>query len=531
MVAARPRSFVRRSAAAGLAALAAGVGSAAPAVAHPSSASVGGSVASVTDPRLPNTSTSMDVRANYQGQTSCDPAAKPGVEAYARLLLTTYRTGRNGGIVRGCGLGSTSEHKEGRAFDYMLDSTDSYEKAVGDSLTRWLTGPDSRGYDAGNARRLGVMYVIWNRRFWSTYTGTWRTYTGPNPHTDHVHTSFSWDGAVQRTSGWDGSQVTQLDQGTCRVYDEQPAPVYTTRRTSSCPTDLPSPPSSPYPIVWPGESGSNVRLAQQRLGVSADGVFGSVTRSRLMSWQTGTRVPVSGVLDKPTWARLVPPRIDLGWAVSGDWDGDGDSDPGWFDDGVFSLRWTDGSTRRIGLGGPGDQPVIGDWNDDGRDGIGVFRAGRWSLRNSLLGLGEVTSFSYGVFPGDRPVVGRWTSVSPVGIGVVRDGRWLLRETAADGPVDLEVAWPGDGRPLLGAWTGSGLAKPGWVADGSWRLSGSVLEPATWARVAFGRGGDDYLVGHWVPGGIDTPGVARSQSFFWRTDLSGGDPTGSSTYRP
>ena len=90
----------------------------------------------------------VDVVASYQGQRSCDPAAKPGVEAYARLVLTTYRQGRNGGIVRGCGTGATSEHKEGRAFDWMLSIGVPAEKAAGDALT-------SLADRAGRHRRRG----------------------------------------------------------------------------------------------------------------------------------------------------------------------------------------------------------------------------------------------------------------------------------------------------------------------------------------------------------------------------------------
>ena len=136
--------------------------------------------------------TALDVVPAYQDQRSCDPAAKPGVEAYARMVLTTYRQGHSGGIVRGCGIGATSEHKEGRAFDWMLSVNNPAEKAAGDALTAWLTGKDAHGVVGGNARRLGVMYVIWNRRIWSTYriADGWRPYTGSSPHTDHVHTQL-----------------------------------------------------------------------------------------------------------------------------------------------------------------------------------------------------------------------------------------------------------------------------------------------------------------------------------------------------
>jgi putative cell wall-binding protein len=252
---------------------------------------------------LPQT---LDVATTYRQQYSCDPVAKRGVEEYLRMLLKTYPMGHSGGIVRGCGIGSTSEHKEGRALDFMLSVNVPDQKAAGDALTSWLTGKDSEGVVGGNARRLGVMYVIWNKRIWSVYnTSGWRTYTGPVPHTDHVHTSFSWDGAMGRTSWWDGSAATNIDQGPCPVYTGQPAPVYTTRRTSACPGTV-SPPASKYGIVWPGQSNSSVKVAQAKLGVQPDGAFGPQTRTALFAWQRTASVPVTGVLDKPTWAKLVP---------------------------------------------------------------------------------------------------------------------------------------------------------------------------------------------------------------------------------
>ncbi len=269
----------------------------------PAGAAQGAAVVPQPNRTLPS---ALDVATTYRQQYSCDPVAKAGVEAYLRMLLKTYPMGRSGGIVRGCGIGSTSEHKEGRALDFMLSVNVPEQKAAGDALTSWLTGKDANGVVGGNARRLGVMYVIWNKRIWSVYnTSGWRTYTGPVPHTDHVHTSFSWDGAMGRTSWWDGSATTDVDQGPCPVYTGQPAPVYTARRTAPCPGTAPAPASS-YGIVWPGQSSSTVKVAQAKLGLTADGAFGTLTRTALFAWQKKAGVPVTGVLDKATWAKLVP---------------------------------------------------------------------------------------------------------------------------------------------------------------------------------------------------------------------------------
>src|SRR5688572_26278508 len=62
----------------------------------------------------------IDAYAAYEAQSTCDPIAKPGVVAVKDLL--NERFGKHSwGIDRSCDQGGTSEHKEGRALDYMLD--------------------------------------------------------------------------------------------------------------------------------------------------------------------------------------------------------------------------------------------------------------------------------------------------------------------------------------------------------------------------------------------------------------------------
>lgn len=73
-----------------------------------------------------------------------------------------------------------SDHPKGRALDYMIDNIKN-GKATGDALANDLI----KNYKAWN-----VKYVIWNRYIWSPGKG-WRRYSGPSPHTDHVHASFN----------------------------------------------------------------------------------------------------------------------------------------------------------------------------------------------------------------------------------------------------------------------------------------------------------------------------------------------------
>ena len=243
----------------------------------------------------------LDLRTPYEAQLSCDPRDKPGVSAFAALMKANYKTGTTG-ISRTC-TAAISEHYDGRALDWMLSAKDPQQKAVADSVVAWLSADNG-----AMARRFGISYIIWNTKMWREYAPErgWAAYTGSVPHTDHIHFSFSWDGAMARTSWWTGKATTTIDLGPCRVYAGQYAPLYTLARTAACPTNLPVAPVSPYPVYVIGQRNAQIAVAQKVLGVTADEQFGPVTFAALVAWQTTARVPITGVLDKATWAKLVP---------------------------------------------------------------------------------------------------------------------------------------------------------------------------------------------------------------------------------
>ncbi|MCU1692122.1 MAG: hypothetical protein JWM64_1213 [Frankiales bacterium] len=151
----------------------------------------------------------VEALASYVGQSVCDPVAKPGVLAASKLILAAYPGTASSGIVRACAVGARSEHKEGRAFDWRLNAAVASNRAAAADFTRWLFATDALGNRYANARRLGVMYIIWNKKIWRAYdtAAGWKPYTGANPHTDHMHISFSWAGARKTTSYWTGVGV------------------------------------------------------------------------------------------------------------------------------------------------------------------------------------------------------------------------------------------------------------------------------------------------------------------------------------
>jgi hypothetical protein len=73
-----------------------------------------------------------------------------------------------------------SDHPKGRALDYMTNDMKN-GSAVGTALANDIIK---------NYKAWDVSYVIWNRYIWFPGRG-WQKYTGPSPHTDHVHVSFN----------------------------------------------------------------------------------------------------------------------------------------------------------------------------------------------------------------------------------------------------------------------------------------------------------------------------------------------------
>ena len=146
-----------------------------------------------------------DPYAEYDGQQLCLKQIQPGVAAFRDLVLETYPCTGDAGSLRECTLGGQSEHKEGRAWDWRV----SYPHPAADALIEWLLKTDQNGTPHANARRLGLMYIIWNRQIWRAYRAKagWSPYSGSNPHRDHMHFSFSWEGALQHTSYWHDATI------------------------------------------------------------------------------------------------------------------------------------------------------------------------------------------------------------------------------------------------------------------------------------------------------------------------------------
>jgi len=148
--------------------------------------------------------------ASYQPATKCTPKAKPGTKQLGRWLVRRYGGGY-GPISRSCG-GSRSEHTEGRAFDWLLNAAAKQDRRRARDFLERAFGTDGRGHTHALARRMGIMYIIWNDRMyaaWDQFRPAPYLSSGCSSkkkcsktlrHRDHMHVSLTRRAARAETS-------------------------------------------------------------------------------------------------------------------------------------------------------------------------------------------------------------------------------------------------------------------------------------------------------------------------------------------
>jgi hypothetical protein len=139
---------------------------------------------------VPQFSQPVDDYPPFEAVTKCDPTPKPGVVAFRDWIIGELG-GEDWGISRRCHDGKpTSRHHEGRAWDWAPPT-----QAAANQLLDCLLRNEHE-----LARRAGIRVIIWDHKIWTPRTKNWEPYTKPNPHTDHIHFAFSWDGAYAKTT-------------------------------------------------------------------------------------------------------------------------------------------------------------------------------------------------------------------------------------------------------------------------------------------------------------------------------------------
>ncbi|NUR07029.1 MAG: hypothetical protein HOQ22_03325 [Nocardioidaceae bacterium] len=201
--------------------------------------------------------------ATYQPQTNCSPNAKPGTLKLSRWLQRQYPGSGSLGISRSCKDGGVSEHKEGRAFDWAVNVGSARDRRYVASFLKRIFATDKAGNRHALARRMGIMYLIWNDHIYSSYRGfvarayrpckVLRTCGDTLRHRNHVHISLSRAGGAGRTSWYTGH------------VSVPPAPKPPTPSTPkpSTPTPTTPKPSTPKPST-PRPSGVDLSTTPYR---------------------------------------------------------------------------------------------------------------------------------------------------------------------------------------------------------------------------------------------------------------------------
>jgi hypothetical protein len=253
----------------------------------------------------------IEAPSPYIPQTDCDLILRQGTVALMRLLQRTYPDGVNLGILQSCSAeGITSEHADGRALDFGLNVKNARQHAEADAFLQWLFAPDRYGNTQAMARRLGIMYVIYNAQIRSIGDPGYSPY---NPsvcgggkgdastcHRNHIHISLSWAGALGHTSFWTGT-VAAVDYGPCVA----PGHLFSGHYTKPNPIACPPAPLRPLPALALKARGPSVALVQKALKVQADGIFGPITARAVLAWRKAHRMSTSSpIVDSPMWAAL-----------------------------------------------------------------------------------------------------------------------------------------------------------------------------------------------------------------------------------
>lgn len=185
---------------------------------------VAGLVLALLGPSLPSArgigySPVVDAPAPYQAQRTCTTKPRPGTVALSRWLLRTYPATRSMGLMRACGSGGRSEHKDGRAFDWGADVAKARTRRAAYGFIRKALATDAAGNAHALARRMGIMYLIYDDTIWASYSDF-----RPRPylhsgcktkakcsrtlrHLNHVHISLGYAGAAAQTSWYRSRNV------------------------------------------------------------------------------------------------------------------------------------------------------------------------------------------------------------------------------------------------------------------------------------------------------------------------------------
>jgi hypothetical protein len=155
----------------------------------------------------------VDAYASYQGENGCRDRPMKGTKQLAAWITKKFAGGTANASMRACS-SSTSEHQDGRAIDWTMDAAKEADRAEVDRFLTTLFATDGDGEEHALARRMGIMYVIWNDHMYRAYGNPhfakddYLSSSCPSRkkcsktlrHRDHVHISLSRPGGKAETT-------------------------------------------------------------------------------------------------------------------------------------------------------------------------------------------------------------------------------------------------------------------------------------------------------------------------------------------
>ena len=210
----------------------------------------------------------------YYSAKSCSGQAEVTTQRMQAYLIARFDAMTNGGIYNCRNIAGSSQlsvHGTGRAGDTMTGTGQP-------TLASKYLAEQMRVFSA----EIGIQGLIHNRRQWFCHNSTeWRSYSGQNPHTDHIH----WERTVNMELS--ASRIVELFQGPSPTGNH----LYAGHKVSLY------------------SSGEHVKYVQRRLGahgfdISVDGKCGPKTVAAIRQFQAFAGIKVDGEAGPVTQGRM-----------------------------------------------------------------------------------------------------------------------------------------------------------------------------------------------------------------------------------
>lgn len=171
----------------------------------------------------------------------------------------------------------------------------------------------------------------------------------------------------------------------------------------------------------------------------------------------------SNGLVTPDYILDFPPDLEDGFPLAGDFGGRGVDTVAVYLDGFFYIRYflesaiPDVIVEFGEKDNPNVIPLAGDWDGDGVDTIGVYVNGTFFLKNDNRAGDADIVFDYGNRGNATPIVGDWNGDGIDSVAVISENQLFLRDELGAGSADATIPLNPDlflPQILIGYWRGA-----------------------------------------------------------------------------